>query len=98
MTATSALPVPCKWAERIIKKIDNVFGKIIFPKGQRKMAHITIYKPASILPSQEDYSDATEIQIKDGVLYFHVKVSPEEDKGHRYATNLPFLMSEIYGV
>ncbi len=62
------------------------------------MAHITIYKPAPFQPSQEEYPDAIEVQIKEGVLYFKVGSTSEADAGHKYATNLPFLVSEIYGV
>jgi len=55
------------------------------------------YKPGFLGPAEETYSDVEHVEVSDGVLSFSVEdSSPGITK--KYKTNLPFLVSGVYGV
>lgn len=68
------------------------------------MAEVVLYKPGFLGSTESHYSDVTSFSVENGVLHFRREYTPSDPRqslstdGVRYATNLPFLVSEVYGV
>jgi hypothetical protein len=61
------------------------------------MQKVTIYKPGFLGSAEETYTDVEGIEVNDGVLSFSLEDSiPGITR--KYTTNLPFLVSGVYGV